>query len=912
MQGLPIGGKLYNGYSIVTNSESDKVVFEENIYILNEDTVDADKKYYSRIGDNELIENTGCTPSAGDYSDAPAKSTGRLNLDFERAKVIVDGEMKYYYPLKDYNASYNSVVMQNNVTTYDDIYEHIETNVSDDLAKEFYTALGRERGGMYMTIEDIDESPGENEGPGSGDEGGNSNPDTPSTNYNYTIAYHLNIGGVTAIQKEGQVNNNPVGLWTLDGIDGETDGKLTKEEIDGEIYIKTNSGTWYKFLGWNENPYETVDVHYKYGSNEFSMYVPAIQDDNDFWAVLEPVTIYHITYKLNDGTNAYREEYVPKDEKLTVEEPKRDGYEFLGWSENPDATEADEGLYRENYLYFEPDRDYELYAVWAEAIKTYTITYNANGGSVTPSLITRELGSVITLPTPTKNNYTFTGWTASTDGEIYNGGDDYTVNGNVTFTANWQSTQYNITYNANGGTGALSIQTATKGVQTTLSETKPTRTGYTFLGWSTSQTATTATYSAGGSYIYSGPETNVTLYAVWKEEIKTYTIIFMLEDGEKLKGKVENPLVLTAGTEITFPGAEKTGFKFLGWSSSPTDKTVRYEEDKPWIARANLKLYPVWEEDIIKYTVTYNANGGSVTPSSYEVNAGDTVTLPEPTKDGCRFIGWSKPTGETYGAGVTYEVNEDITFAAIWEFITYTITYDANGGSTSPNTITASAGATINLNKKPTRPGYSFVNWMSSSGKTYDAEEKYIVNNNEEFTANWKAIQYTVTYNANEGLFESGSETMSEIVEYDEEITSTEPTRDGYIFKGWSTSIDGEVKYGAGAQFKETTNTTLYAIWKIPDTYTITFDFSDGGSWMYVGEGEVKPDNPMSLIEGSAIGTIPDPWKIKEMTGSYPNWKFTYYTFAGWKDKETGIIYKKADLANIIPTKDMEFIATWK
>ncbi len=72
---------------------------------------------------------------------------------------------------------------------------------------------------------------------------------------------------------------------------------------------------------------------------------------------------------------------------------------------------------------------------------------------------------------------------------------------------------YTISYNANGGTGAPASQTKTHGVTLTLSNTVPTRTGYTFLGWSTSSTATTATYSAGGSFT---ADANTTLYAVWK------------------------------------------------------------------------------------------------------------------------------------------------------------------------------------------------------------------------------------------------------------------------------------------------------------------------------------------------------------------------------------------------------------
>ena len=79
---------------------------------------------------------------------------------------------------------------------------------------------------------------------------------------------------------------------------------------------------------------------------------------------------------------------------------------------------------------------------------------------------------------------------------------------------------YTITYNANGGTGAPSSQTYIGGETITLSTTEPTRTNYFFVGWATSSSATTATYSAGGTYTIDG---DVTLYAVWNYSIITFT-----------------------------------------------------------------------------------------------------------------------------------------------------------------------------------------------------------------------------------------------------------------------------------------------------------------------------------------------------------------------------------------------------
>lgn len=144
LQGLPIGEKTYNGYTLVTNSESEEVVLEGNIFMLGE-SANREKVYY-RIGDVELENGGTATLNAGNYGDKV--SAGRLNLDFKRRYVTRTDKTQtyYYYQMRNFKASYNSVVMQDKVTTFDDIYKYI-SGVSPDYQKAFYTALGRERQG---------------------------------------------------------------------------------------------------------------------------------------------------------------------------------------------------------------------------------------------------------------------------------------------------------------------------------------------------------------------------------------------------------------------------------------------------------------------------------------------------------------------------------------------------------------------------------------------------------------------------------------------------------------------------------------------------------------------------------------------------------------------------------------------
>lgn len=155
--------------------------------------------------------------------------------------------------------------------------------------------------------------------------------------------------------------------------------------------------------------------------------------------------------------------------------------------------------------------------VTVPAWTSYTIKYNANGGSGAPGNQTKWKDQTLKLSTtkPTRTGYSFLGWSTSSTATsaTYSAGGNYTANSAATLYAVWKANTYTVKYNANGGTGAPANQTKTYGKTLTLSSTKPTRTNYNFLGWATSASATSATYSAGGSYTSNAA---VTLYAVWE------------------------------------------------------------------------------------------------------------------------------------------------------------------------------------------------------------------------------------------------------------------------------------------------------------------------------------------------------------------------------------------------------------
>lgn len=150
---------------------------------------------------------------------------------------------------------------------------------------------------------------------------------------------------------------------------------------------------------------------------------------------------------------------------------------------------------------------------------TYTISYNANGGSGAPASQTKFHGTNLTLSNtvPSKSGYTFKGWALTKEEAdagtwYYQPGATCGANKNLTLYAVWTSKSYTLSYNANGGTGAPASQTKQHGVDLKISSTKPTRAGYTFKGWASSATSATVVYNPGGTYI---ANISFTLYAVW-------------------------------------------------------------------------------------------------------------------------------------------------------------------------------------------------------------------------------------------------------------------------------------------------------------------------------------------------------------------------------------------------------------
>ena len=391
-------------------------------------------------------------------------------------------------------------------------------------------------------------------------------------------------------------------------------------------------------------------------------------------------TKYTVSYNANGGTGAPSSQTKWYGTTLTLSstKPTRTGYNFKNWKSTQGST----------VYYFNPgstttyNGNQTMYAQWTA--KTWTVSYNANGGSGAPSSQTKTYGTTLTLSStkPTRTGYIFKGWATSSSGTVaYNAGASYTSNASITLYAVWQKATYTVKYNANGGTGAPASQTKTYGTALTLRTGVPTRatveesgttTTYKFKGWSTSSTATTVSYAAGSSY---NTNADVTLYAVWADSsiTETYTISYNSDGGTEILPQVKTK---TVNLTLTSDVPKKEGYDFVQWVAVDGNGTIvaNYQPGDICDIDDDLILTAQWNPYI--HTVQFDANGGvGDVPASFTKTAGVEAVIPQHTltKDMCSFKCWcTNPNGSggvKYYTGDGYVNTQNggtVTLYAIW------------------------------------------------------------------------------------------------------------------------------------------------------------------------------------------------------------------------------------------------------
>lgn len=327
-----------------------------------------------------------------------------------------------------------------------------------------------------------------------------------------------------------------------------------------------------------------------------------------------------------------------------------------------------------------------------EDVIIVSLSYNANGGSGAPDSSECFTGSHVPVSStiPTRTGYVFLGWSTSSSATSasYFAGDTMYLTSNVTLYAVWRVGTYTVTYNANGGSGAPSSQTTTYGTNLTISSTVPTRFPYTFLGWSTSSSTTSATYKPGDSLTVSG---NLTLYAVWQEAKVIYSGVVNSIFNPTISfgsGYVFYEFTPSGNNAYRFESSGSLDTQIYVYNSSGTQLVSNddYGVDRNFLLDYNftgstkyylkVKLYGSSTTGTISftvkrlYTITYDANGGTGAPASQTKLHGDDFILSSiiPTRPGYAFRGWlTIPGYVTYQPGEIYTRNADTSFYADWK-----------------------------------------------------------------------------------------------------------------------------------------------------------------------------------------------------------------------------------------------------
>ncbi len=374
------------------------------------------------------------------------------------------------------------------------------------------------------------------------------------------------------------------------------------------------------------------------------------------------------------------------------------GYTFGGWYAFSDYS----GSKITDATIVATASNHALFAKWTA--HTYTVQYFANGGAGTmvSSVHTYDAAKTLTANAFTRTGYTFAGWATSATGSVvYNNAESVknltaTDGATIALYAIWTVHTYTVQYDANGGSGSMSSVSHTYDAEKALAGNAFTRTGYTFDGWAASAT---------GSAVYSDAErvknlssengATVTLYAIWT--VHTYTVRYYSNGG--VGPTADSSHTYDAAKALTRNGFTRTGYTFSGWATSATGSVAHSDGESVTNLTATdgatFKLYAVWTAHT--YTVQYNANGGSGTMASvlhtYDVEK--VLTDNAFTRTGYTYKGWaasaSGPVAYSDKQSVknlTATDNGLVTLYAVWTANTYTVSFDADGGTVSPTTQT--------------------------------------------------------------------------------------------------------------------------------------------------------------------------------------------------------------------------------
>ena len=502
-----------------------------------------------------------------------------------------------------------------------------------------------------------------------------------------------------------------------------------------------------------------------------------------------------------------------------------------------------------------------------------TIEYDLAGGTLSEDNKTSYtfLSDDFTLINPTKDGYTFLGWTGTDLDEptLTVTVDKYSYN-DRSYTANWQANTYTVTLDNTTNLSAIKVTldsyyegstptvVSLKNGETFSYPEPPTRSGYAFAGWYT-DTSYTTMYSFTGTL-----SENITLYAMWKPMVsystsKEYIDIADYADDSNRMYFSDITSSSSSYAHYYYFTIYKTGSYTFNAVHSAGDFCISaYNVSKNSYVMSNTNLYSgnsnessyfsaiagdVIYVSIYNYSSTPSTNGSGyfyVSGASYPASTATAIcsdenvyayddtlseamtveydasfTLPVPTRYGYGFDGWYY--GETKIENGVWNIASDVNLTAHWLAGANTVTLNPNGGTVSSTSLAVTFDEYYTL-PTPERTGYTFVGWYN--GETL--YESGIWSEDEDVTlvAAWKANEYTVTLDGTiadvvvtfDYNYEGSTATVSTLAKGQTLSRPTNPTRSDYVFTGWYTDSSCTSRYSFTGDI--TSDTTLYAGWK--------------------------------------------------------------------------------------------------
>ncbi len=493
--------------------------------------------------------------------------------------------------------------------------------------------------------------------------------------------------------------------------------------------------------------------------------------------------------------------------------------------------------------------------------KAYTINFDLNGGKSDSYSGSKNIDSFsddIFFYDCTKEGYNFRGW--SYDGikifdEKGNKVSEPTLKSEMTFVALYEkNVRLTITMNIPDGglvtgEGIYAYNSYVDVTAVPLNENR-------FLGWYYQGNL----LSTSLQYKYMMWDKDITLEAKFaykafnfyvKSNHSEYGLVLVKSEETQKEYSSSHAVVFDYKSKVTVSAYSKKTVRFLGWydkENNLVSVNAVYDFIMPY---EDYALEAKWNY----FTISYFLSGGENSkdnPYSYTLDD-STINLSEPTRKGYRFVAWKYK--DRYITSINPNWADDVELVAIWDVITYSITYHLNGGTNSslnPDSYTVDT-ETIYL-ESPTRNGYNFSGWYTDS---YYENSLYRIRNGSvgdlNLYAKWEAIEYTITYNLNGGTNNKYNPTRYTVESSSLELSGA--SKNGYTFLGWK--YNGQ--YVTSINPSWATNITLDAQWSA-DSYSITYHLNGGTN---------SSLNPSSYtIETSNI-SLKDPYR-------------NGYTFLGW------------------------------